>query len=107
MGRDYDPFDLILHVAYDQPPLTRRERAERVRKRNYFAKYGEQARAVMEALLDQYADQGLEPVESPNALKVAPFSRLGTPVELVRAFGGRPNYLAAVRELETQLYLAA
>jgi type I restriction enzyme R subunit len=107
VGRDYDPFDLILHVAYDQPPLTRRERAERVRKRNYFARYGPQARAVMEALLEKYADQGLEPVESPDALKVAPFPRLGTPVELIQAFGGRTNYLNAVRDLETQLYLAA
>ena len=58
VGRDYDPFDLILHVAYDQPPLTRKERAERVRKRNYFARYGGKARAVMEALLDKYADAG-------------------------------------------------
>ncbi|MBP7371326.1 MAG: DEAD/DEAH box helicase family protein [Opitutaceae bacterium] len=107
VGCDYDPFDLILHVAYDQPPLTRRERAERVRKRNYFAKYGPQARAVLEALLTQYADQGLAPVESPNALKVVPFASMGTPVELVRAFGGKDRYAAALHELTELLYAAS
>jgi type I restriction enzyme R subunit len=106
VGRDYDPFDLVCHVAYDQPPLTRKERAANVRKRNYFTKYGEQARAVLDALLDKYADEGLEPVESVDVLKVQPFNRLGTPVELVRIFGGREKYLQAVRELETALYVA-
>jgi type I restriction enzyme R subunit len=104
VGRDYDPFDLVCHVAYDQPPLTRKERAANVRKRNYFTKYGEQARAVLNALLDKYADEGVEPVESVNVLKVQPFNRLGTPVELVRVFGGREKYLQAVRELEKELY---
>jgi len=107
VGRDYDPFDLVCHVAYDQPPLTRKERAANVRKRNYFAKYGEQARAVLNALLDKYADEGLEPVESVDVLKVQPFNRLGTPVELVRVFGGREKYLQAVRELEKELYITA
>ena len=107
VGRDYDPFDLVCHVAYDQPPLTRKERAANVRKRNYFAKYGEQARVVLDALLDKYADEGLEPVESVDVLKVQPFNRLGTPVELVRAFGGRDRYLRAVRELEKELYQTA
>jgi len=104
VGRDYDPFDLVCHVAYDQPPLTRKERAANVRKRNYFTKYGDQARAVLDALLDKYADEGLEPVESVDVLKVQPFNRLGTPVELVRIFGGREKYLQAVRELEKELY---
>ena len=104
VGRDYDPFDLVCHVAYDQPPLTRKERAANVRKRNYFTKYGAQARAVLDALLDKYADEGLEPVESVDVLKVQPFNRLGTPVELVRIFGGREKYLQAVRELEKELY---
>ena len=63
IGKDFDPFDLICHVAFDQPPLTRRERAEQVKKRNYFAQYGEQARAVLEALLDKYADEGIGPIE--------------------------------------------
>lgn len=107
VGLAYDPFDLVCHVAYDQPPLTRKERAANVRKRNYFSKYGEQARAVLNALLDKYADEGLEPVESVDVLKVQPFNRLGTPVELVRSFGGREKYLQAVRELEKELYAAA
>jgi type I restriction enzyme R subunit len=104
VGIAYDPFDLVCHVAFDQPPLTRRERAANVRKRNYFTKYGEQARQVLDALLDKYADVGLEPVESMEVLKVQPFNRLGTPVEIVRAFGGREKYLQAVRELESELY---
>ena len=104
VGIAYDPFDLVCHVAFDQPPLTRRERAANVRKRNYFTKYGEQARQVLDALLDKYADVGLDPVESMEVLKVQPFNRLGTPVEIVRIFGGREKYLQAVRELETELY---
>jgi type I restriction enzyme R subunit len=107
VGKDFDPFDLVCHVAYDQPPLTRKERAANVRKRNYFTKYGEQARAVLNALLDKYADEGLTPVESVDVLKVQPFNRLGTPVELVRVFGGREKYLQAVRELEKELYATA
>jgi type I restriction enzyme R subunit len=106
-GRDLDPFDLILHVAYDQPPLTRRERAERVRKRNYFTQYGPTARAVLDALLAKYADEGLAPVESPNALKVVPFPSLGTPVELIRAFGSKEQYESALRDLTAHLYETA
>jgi type I restriction enzyme, R subunit len=104
VGRDYDPFDLILHVAYDRPPLTRKERADRVRSTTYFARYGPKARAVMEALLDKYADQGPESLESPDVLKVIPFPQLGTPVELIHAFGSREKYLRAVRELEMKIY---
>jgi type I restriction enzyme R subunit len=107
VGRDYDPFDLICHVAYDQPPLTRRERAQQVRKRNYFGRFGDKARAVMEALLEKYADQGIEAVESPDALKVIPFPKLGTPVEIITAFGGRKEFQSALRDLKTQLYQTA
>lgn len=107
VGRDYDPFDLILHVAYDTPPLTRKERADRVRRKDYFTRYGPQARAVMEALLDKYADQGLDSLESPDALKVIPFTSMGTPVEIIKSFGGRKQYLAALRDLESQLYQTA
>jgi type I restriction enzyme R subunit len=107
VGKDLDPFDLICHVAFGQPPLTRRERADKVRKRNYFAKYGEQARAVLDALLDKYADEGIENIESLNVLNVEPIRSLGTPVELIRAFGGRQQYEQAIRELEQQLYEAA
>jgi type I restriction enzyme R subunit len=104
VGRDYDAFDLICHVAFDQPPLTRRERAERVKKRHVFAKYGEQARAVLQALLEKYADSGLRSVESLDILKVDPLAGFGTPIEIVKLFGGKDNYLAAIRDLETQLY---
>lgn len=103
-GKDMDPFDLICHVVYDQPPLTRRERAEQVRKRDVFTKYGAQARAVLNALLDKYASEGLAHVEDMGVLRVQPLSDLGTPVQLVEHFGGKAGYLTAVRELETALY---
>jgi len=106
IGRDCDPFDLVCHVAWDMPPLTRRERAERVRKRNYFTKYGDQARRVLEALLDKYADEGVVHIEEPQILSVTPFTHLGTPVEIIRAFGGLDGYQNALRELELALYCA-
>jgi type I restriction enzyme R subunit len=107
VGKDFDPFDLICHVAYGQPALTRRERADNVRKRNYFTKYGEQARAVLEALLDKYADEGVTHIEDIGVLKVQPINQFGTPVEIVKAFGGKDGFLQAVRELETLLYSEA
>ncbi len=107
VGRDYDPFDLVCHVVFDQPPLTRKERAERVKKRNVFGKYGDKARAVLDALLQKYADSGITSVESLEILKVDPLTTFGTPMEIVNLFGGRDNYLAAIRELETALYLKA
>ncbi len=106
VGRDYDPFDLICHVVYDQPPLSRKERAEAVRKRNYFAKYGEKTRAVLSALLDKYADEGIENIESLEVLKVQPLDQFGTPLEIINMFGGKNKYLAALRGLETQIYMA-
>ena len=106
VGRDYDAFDLVAHIAFGQPPLTRRERAEKVKKRNYFTKYGPQARAVLEALLGKYADSGLTDLESPRVLQLDPFAAMGTPVQLVKAFGGAEAYAQAVRELEAQLYTA-
>jgi type I restriction enzyme R subunit len=107
VGRDYDAFDLVCHVAFDQPPLTRQERAEKVRKRNVFASYGDQARAVLDALLQKYADAGIRSVESLEILKVDPLPTLGTPVEIVKLFGGKAAYLAAVRQLESALYQKA
>ena len=104
IGKDCDPFDLLCHVAWDMPPLTRRERSERVKKRNYFAKYGEQARRVLEALLDKYADQGVAEIEERQILTVTPFTQFGTPMEIVRAFGGKEGYDAALRELKQSLY---
>ena len=103
-GKPLDAFDLICHVAFDQPPLSRRERADKVKKRNYFAKYQGAARQVLEALLQKYADTGLESIEDIKILQLDPFSRIGAPVELVQAFGGRSGYAKAVAELETQLY---
>lgn len=99
-----DPFDLICHVAFDQPALTRQERADNVRKRDVFTKYGEQAREVLAALLDKYADQGLGSIGEIEVLKLDPFPGLGTPIELVRRFGGREQYLAALHEIDAALY---
>jgi len=107
VGRDYDPFDLVCHVAFDRPPLTRHERAERVKKRDYFTRYGEQARAVLEALLDKYADEGIENIETMEVLRVRPLSDLGAPLEIIGLFGSREAYLEAVRGLEHALYDAA
>jgi type I restriction enzyme R subunit len=107
VGKDFDPFDLVCHVAFDQPPLTRRERAERVKKHNYFTRYGEKARAVLNALLDKYADQGIEHIEDINVLKVTPLTEFGTPLEILENFGSKEKYLQALRELEAALYKAA
>ena len=104
VGRDYDAFDLVCHIAFDQPPLTRKERAEKVQKRHVFAKYGDKARAVLNALLQKYSDSGITSVESLEILKVDPLTAFGTPVEIVSLFGGKPAYLAAIRELETAIY---
>ena len=104
VGKDLDPFDLLLHVAYGQPPLTRSERARRVQKRNVFTQYGPVARKVLEALLDKYADEGIATIESNEVFKLQPFTDLGSPVELVRSFGGRPQYLSALQTLERELY---
>lgn len=108
VGKDVSDFDLLAHIAYDQPPLTRRERAEKVRKRNYFAKYGEQARAVLEALLEKYADEGIETIEDTKVLRLRPFDGIGTPIEIIKgAFGGKAAYDAALTELEAQIYRQA
>ena len=92
ISRDYDPFDLICHVAWDKPPLTRRERAEQVKKNNYFTKYGAQAQRVLETLLDKYADEGIVQIETPQILSIAPFTLFGTPVEIIRIFNGFESY---------------
>ena len=104
VGRDYDAFDLVCHVAFDQPPLTRRQRAESVRRRDIFGKYGEKARAVLQALLEKYADAGIRSLESLDILKVDPFRGFGTPLEIVQMFGSRDGYVGAIRELESALY---
>ncbi len=105
VGKEYGDFDLIAHIAYDMPPLTRKERADNVKKRNYFTKYGDEARAVLESLLDKYADEGITTIESPRVLRLRPFDSMGTPMEIINnAFGGKEHYEKAVQELEQELY---
>ena len=105
VGSDFGDFDLICHVAYDQPPLTRQERANNVKKSNYFSQYGEQARAVLEALLQKYEDEGIVSIENRAVLINAPFDQFGTPVEIINdVFGGRTQYDQAVAELEDALF---
>ncbi len=107
ISKEMDIFDLICHTAFDQPPLTRAERANNVKKRDYFTKYGEQARRVLETLLDKYADGGIENIEDIQILKVTPFDEIGTPVEIVSLFGGKNQYMMAVTSLEQAIYSAA
>ncbi|MEY8252182.1 MAG: type I restriction-modification enzyme R subunit C-terminal domain-containing protein, partial [Colwellia sp.] len=105
VSRDLDPFDLICHVAFDQPPLTRQERADSVKKRNYFGKYSEAAQTVLNTLLDKYADSGVTEIESKDVLKVTPFDKMGRPLEIVKtAFGSPQLYQAAISDLESALY---
>ncbi len=107
VDKQVDLFDLICHVAYDQPPMTRKERANNVKKRNYFTKYGEQARKVLEALLDKYADQGIENIENIQILTVPPINEFGSVTEIIKAFGSREEYEKAIKELENELYKVA
>ncbi|KXO08141.1 EcoAI/FtnUII family type I restriction enzme subunit R [Marinobacter excellens] len=104
LGAEPDPFDVICHIVYDQPPLSRKERAEQVRKQNYFSKYEGASKQVLDALLDKYTDDGIEPIEDVKILTLAPFSQIGSLLELVDAFGGKPGYTEAVRDLEDELY---
>ncbi len=104
LDKDLDPFDLVCHIAFDARPLTRRERAENVKKQDVFAKYGERARAVLGALLDKYADVGVLNLDDANVLRIPPLDSLGTPVELVQAFGGKPGFDRAVRDLQSAIY---
>ncbi len=104
LGKDLDPFDLICHVAFDAKPLTRRERAENVKKRDVFNKYGGQARAVLDALLVKYADEGVFNLDDVSVLRIPPLTDLGTPVQLVNAFGGKDKFVAAVHDLQAALY---
>ncbi|MCU0468429.1 MAG: DEAD/DEAH box helicase family protein [Arcicella sp.] len=104
VDKEADLFDLICHVAYDQKPMTRKERANNVKKRNYFTKYGNGARAVMESLLEKYADEGINNIETLDILKLQPFDSLGSITEIVHTFGGKKEYLKAVKELEEEIY---
>ncbi len=104
VGKDLDPFDLICHVAFGRKPLTRRERADNVKKRDAFTKYGPQARSVLDALLAKYADEGVLNLDDTNVLRIPPLSTLGTPVQLIKAFGGKDGFEQAVHELQSAIY---
>ncbi|HFT9584077.1 TPA: EcoAI/FtnUII family type I restriction enzme subunit R [Escherichia coli] len=105
VGKDLDPFDMLCHVVYGQPPLTRKERAENVRKRNYFTKYSEAEQAVLDNLLDKYADAGVQEIESIQVLKLKPFDSMGTLPEIIKTgFGDRNGYNQALSELENEIY---
>lgn len=106
-----DEFDLICHVAFGKPPLSRKERAENVKKRNYFAKYGEQARKVLEAILEKYSDEGVDVIDDAkdstkmvDFLKLPPINKIALPLQIMKEFGGKENYLYAIQELENEIY---
>ena len=101
---DVDDFDFICHVAFDQKPLTRRERAENVKKRDFLSRYGGVAREVLEALLEKYKNVGIYEIEKTALLQLDPFRRFGSPMRIAGYFGGKEGYLKAVRELEEELY---
>ncbi len=114
VGKDLDPFDLICHIAFDTPPLTRHERVSNVKKKNYFAKCGDLSRQVLEALLEKYADDGIDVYETVldskkmmDLLRVPPFSRYGMPMQIINEFGSKESFFKAIKELEKQIYTAA
>jgi len=104
LNKDLSIFDLICHVAFDQPPLTKLERANNVKKRDYFGKYSDKAKAVLEALIDKFADEDIEAIEDKGILKIQPFDKFGTPMEILKEFGGIKGYEQAIKELEQQLF---
>nr|WP_235984091.1 DEAD/DEAH box helicase family protein [Mesorhizobium neociceri] len=104
LGKNLDPFDLICHVAFDKKPLTRRERAENVKKRDVFTKYSAQARAVLDALLEKYRDEGVLNLDDANVLKVTPFTAMGSVMQLIKAFGGKEGFERAVHEMQDAIY---
>jgi len=105
--KNMDVFDLICHIAWDKPALSRKERAENVRKRNYFTKYEEKTKKVLNALLDKYADEGIKNIEDLSILKITPFINFGTPLEIIHSFGGKNKYLKAIKEMEKCIYEVA
>ena len=108
VDKNMDIFDLVCHVAFDMPALTRKERANNVKKRNYFQKYGEKARLVLEKLLDKYANEGIENIQDVKVLKLPEFKEVGSQLEIVKkVFGGKKQYEQAVKELVNELYTIA
>lgn len=104
VNKDMDDFDLICHLAFDRKPLTRQERANKVKKRDHFGKYSEVAREVIDALLEKYMNEGITEIENIEILKLDPFKKIGSPVKIMKAFGGKKGYINTVRELSRQLY---
>ena len=105
--KEADVFDIICHVAFDQKPLTRKERANNVKKRNYFGKYEGKAREVLEALLDKYAENGILDFEKAGILEIPPFNLIGKPTKIIKLFGGPAGFGQAIKELEEQIYRIA
>lgn len=103
---ELDDFDLICHIAYDKAPLTKKERAENVKKRHYLYKYSDTAKEVVEALLDKYANDGIKEIEDTKVLQLKEFQKIGSPMKIVKAFGGKEAYQKAVQELENEIYYA-
>ena len=104
---DVDDFDFICHIAYDQKPVTRRERANNVKMRNFLSKYSGVAREVLEALLDKYMNTGIYEIEKTEILQLDPFKKFGKPSKIANYFGGKDGYLKAIKELEEELYKAS
>ena len=104
---DVDDFDFITHIAYDQKPLTRKERAESVKKRDFLQKYNDGAKNVIFALLDKYANEGISEIEKADVLKLDPFRKLGTPAKIAKLFGNKTGYQEIIKELEEELYKTA
>ena len=105
--KDLDPFDMLCHIAYDKPPLTKRERIENVKKRNYFAKYGVKVQEVINALLEKYAETDIQNIETIDILKLEPVNKLGNPMYIINnIFKGRKNFENIIKELENEIYAA-
>ena len=102
--KDVDDFDFICYVAYGKKPLTRKERAKNVKKKDFFSKYSADAQAVLDILLDKYMNQGITEVEDIKVLSLADFANYGKPAKIVKLFGGKAQYEDAVRELEASIY---
>ena len=104
VGKEFDEFDLICHLAFDMKPLTKSERINNVKKRNYFTKYGEQARQILDILLEKYQTQGIKDIEDISILKLEDFKKIASPTQIVKIFGGKDKYIEAIKELEKVLY---
>lgn len=104
LGIDLDPFDLVCHIAFDRRPLTRQERADNVKKRDVFSRYEGKARAVLDVLLSKYADEGVLNLEDTNVLRIPPANTIGTPIEIVRAFGGKAGFQQAIHDMQDAIY---